>query len=754
MTRSWSEGTAGSRPGVLAPYVAAGFLDAAAVHVAEVIDRAVGGVDDTVLLAAALTVRALVLGHVCVVLGEVSAALDPASGADPELDSERDVTPVAGLVTRPAPVLGPGSDPVSGSAPTARTGFVAGPGSGAAGSLSWPDLDEWVGRLRASPVVRLAGQAPGGVVEPLVLDGPRLYLDRYWRYESQVAVDLVRRAASSEGITLPGPSLQVILDRLFGPDRSDRQRRAAELALTRRLAVVAGGPGTGKTRTVARLLAAAYLLAGDPPVCAVPPLDDGVSASGSPEAGSDTPLAVRGGPSQSQRASRARFQVIMAAPTGKAAARMSEAVRAELGTADIPAPVAAALAATEATTVHRLIGLGHRAGARRHHRDPLPYDLVVIDELSMVSLPLLTRLLDAVRPDATVVLVGDPDQLASVEAGAVLGEIVEAVITPPTPTDTAVAAGDLAPKTVETSSGATGASPATSEAAPIAGGAPAPAPATAPATPGPLAGCVVVLDRPHRFGSDSAIASLADAVRAGDGDRAVDALRHAPDGELRWVDGTDHAGIAAIEADAGAVAREVVDAARAGDAERGLRLAGDLKVLCATRHGPTGVRHWTERIEALLGTRGMGGGAGRAGRAGRAAAARRQPWYVGRPVLVTANDYRNRLFNGDVGLVVAASGDPVVVFEEAGAWRRLLPSQLGDVDTWWAATVHKSQGSEVRRVVVVLPPPPSPMLTRELLYTAITRAREHATIVATESSIRAAVARRVTRASGLGARLR
>jgi len=163
-------------------------------------------------------------------------------------------------------------------------------------------------------------------------------------------------------------------------------------------------------------------------------------------------------------------------------------------------------------------------------------------------------------------------------------------------------------------------------------------------------------------------------------------------------------------------------------------------VLCATRLGPLGVYRWSDRIETLVAREMPEVGSGRR-------------WYVGRPIIITSNDYLNRLFNGDIGLVVAGDNGPVATFPDPSGIRELAMSQLGDVETWWAMTIHKSQGSEFRRVIVTLPPPPSPILTRELLYTAVTRAKEQVTLVATESSLRAAIDRPVARASGLGPKL-
>lgn len=672
-----------ARTASLAPFVDAGVLDATAIHVADAIARAAGEVDDAVLLGAALAARAPLHGHVCVVLHDVAT-----------------------------------------SVVTDDVGTVGDTGADARALLSWPDPDRWAEALRASPAVASPasawpGEDPDHRIRPLVWDGTRLYLERYWRYEEQVAADLRRRAATSGGIAEGSQALDALLDALFGPVRSDEpdhQRTAAERALTHRLAVVAGGPGTGKTRTVARLLATALQLTG---------------------------------------AGRPPLQVALAAPTGKAAARMADAVHREIDAAEVPEHIAAALRDTEATTVHRLIGLSGRRPPRRDHADPLPHDLVVIDETSMVGLPLMAHLLAAVRPDATLVLVGDPMQLASVEAGAVLGEIVGRG-TPPSLTSLPSTTGtppQAAARTATPSTGPTGAPPVTPTTAPLSTaphGTPTGTPPTATAetptdlpstgpTGAPPTTPVVLLERVHRFAADSAIAALAGAIRAGDADGAVDLLRHAPAGELRWIDGDDRGAVDALLHHAAAAARAVIDDARAADATGGLAHLTDLKVLCAVRHGPTGVRHWTDRIQALATADLDRSGAGR--------------WYVGRPVVVSANDYRNHLFNGDVGLTVPGDHQPVVAFDSGSGIRLLATSRLGDVETWWATTIHKSQGSEFGHVVVTLPPPPSPVLTRELLYTAITRARRQATIVATEASLRAAIARPVSRASGLGSKL-
>jgi len=605
-----------ARVAFLAPFVAAGVFEHADVHVAAAVARIVPEVDDATLLAVALAVRATRLGHVCFVLADTPSSL----------------------------VIDEGTDEPQGTA--------------SLDDLPWPDGAAWAKALRSSPAVAAGSGATGEPIRPLVFDGARVYLERYWRHEQMVGGDLLERAASDPSGGAPASVPAALLDELFGPAPEgppDLQRVAAEAALTRRLVVIAGGPGTGKTRTVARLLAVAHRMA---------------IAEGRP------------------------LEVALAAPTGKAAQRMTDAVRNEISAAGLPAELAEPLLATEASTIHRLLGPTGGLEFRHDRNDPLAADIVVIDEASMVSLPLMARLLDAVRPDARLVLVGDPYQLTSIEAGAVLGDVVG-------PAAIAGWGGSL--------------------------------------LLGPLSGGVVVLERVHRFRADSAIAALADAVRSGDADGTIDILSSGA-GDVAWVLPDDRAARGAVEHLVVENALDVVAAARAGDRLAGLTATADVKVLAATRRGPLGTYEWRERIERSL-----------ARRAARVPVGRR--WYVGRPVIVTENDYSNALFNGDTGLVVATDAAPAVVFPRGDTTRDLQPSQLAQVETWWSMTIHKSQGSEFRHVVVSLPKAGSPILTRELLYTAITRAREQLTVVADEASVRAAVGRTVARSSGLQARL-
>ncbi len=619
-------------PGLLGDFNAAGVLNAVDVHVALRLGRLGGDEDDAVLLGAALAVRAPRLGHVCTDLRSIHAT------ATIDTDAPVDLR-----------------------------------------SLAWPDPDGWIRRLAASPL--LAGGGDAGLARPLRLDGSRLYLDRYWRDEGRVAATLAAR--SEEAAT--GVDASVLaggLDRLFAGGDPDLQRLAAASAVLRRFSVVAGGPGTGKTTTVARILALLH--------------------------------------EQAQAAGEAPPLVALGAPTGKAAARLQEAVHEEALDLDVSAEVRARLLATEASTLHRLLGWrpGNRSRFRHDRNNHLPHEVVVVDEMSMVSLSLMAKLVEALRGDARLVLVGDPEQLASVEAGAVLGDIV------------GPAAGGLLmrPAARRALAGATGQQ--------VAAGDPPSGVATGDG--------IVVLRQVHRFGG--AIAALAEAVRRGDTDTTLEVLSGETD-DVVWLpvdvaEAPVRGALRPLHDAAVGAGRRVSEAARADRSAEAINALGGFRLLCAHRRGPYGVAAWMAQVEAWLA-------------AGVEGFAAEGTWYVGRPLLVTQNDYGLRLFNGDTGVVVAVGGGGRVraVFERRGALLELSPTRLAAVDTVYAMTVHKSQGSQFDTVAVVLPDPASPILTRELLYTAVTRARRRLILAGTPETIRAAVERPIARASGLRDRL-
>jgi exodeoxyribonuclease V alpha subunit len=447
------------------------------------------------------------------------------------------------------------------------------------------------------------------------------------------------------------------------------------VAVLRRLSVIAGGPGTGKTTTVARVLAlldAQAAHAGDPP-----------------------PL------------------IALAAPTGKAAARLEEAVRAEADGLGVGDEARARLQSLRGTTIHRLLGFqpGNRTRFRHHGGNRLRHDVVVVDETSMVALSLMARLLDAVAPHARLILVGDPEQLASVEAGAVLGDIVGPASEGPCIEEEARVA--LAA--------------ATGQHVPPGAG-----------TDAAIGNGIVVLHKVHRYGM--VIASLAEAIQRGDADAVIRVLEEGGP-NIEWIRTDDEPAssdqLSAVRAAAVESGRTVIEAARAGDAATAITALGEFRLLCAHRRGPEGVAGWMQHVEDWLRAEVPGFLTG-------------SEWYVGRPLIVTENDYALRLYNGDTGVVVeAVDGRLVAAFERSGGVAEVSPTRLAAVDTVYAMTVHKSQGSQFHTVAFVVPAAGSRLLTRELLYTAVTRAQERLIVVGAEEPIRAAVARPISRASGL-----
>lgn len=587
--------------GLLAEFNAEGVLAPADVHVAARLRRLGPEDDEDVLLAVALAVRAVRMGSVCVDVADVDRTV---------LGESDQLVDVSGL--------------------------------------AWPDPATWPAACAASVLT-----APGG---PLHLEGSLLYLERYWRQEEQVRLDLAAREAAD-----PPPvdrdRLRAGLARLFGganQDPPDRQRLAAAVSALRWVSVLAGGPGTGKTHTVARLLA---LLRDQDP----------------------------------------SLRIALAAPTGKAAARMEESVRRQAGDLDLD---------LHASTIHRLLGRKPGSSSRfrhdRHRR--LPFDVVVIDETSMVSLTLMARLLEAVRPDARLVLVGDPDQLASVEAGAVLGDLTRAPGAPDPVLDAALDEVGVGPD----------------RAAPVVHG-------------------VVTLQRNRRNRRE--IAEIAAAIRLGEADTVIGLLRAGTEGvELVETDGLearDPIGLEALRADVVRGAHEVTALALDGTrTEDALAALDQHRLLCAHRRGPFGVARWAAQVQRWLAE--AGGVVEPDGE-----------WTVGRPLLVTANDYELGLYNGDTGVVVATDDGVRAAFARGGRPQLVVPARLADVTGVHAMTVHRAQGSQFERVSVILPPAESPLLTRELLYTAITRAEDRVRLVGTADAVRAAVERPINRASGL-----
>ncbi|MFD4292842.1 exodeoxyribonuclease V subunit alpha [Rhodococcus sp. NPDC058532] len=599
--------------GALRVFNEAGVLGAADVHVAVRLAQLAGETSEAAVLATALAVRAVRSGSVCLDVGGIRDIGVDAVAADDGTEVDLDALP-------------------------------------------WPDPADLLAALRVSPLV-VGGEA--GPLRPLRLvdtvGGPLLYLEKYHRQE-----DTVRRVLDSRVGDHPdvdAAELRAGLADLFPEHAPDRQRVAVAVAATHRTAVIAGGPGTGKTHTVARVLAMLLRLQGP------------------------------------------TLRIGLAAPTGKAAARLQESVHQHRDRLALPESLSA-------STLHRLLGWGHR-GPRYHAGNHLPHDVIVVDETSMVSLTMMCRLLEALRPQARLILVGDPNQLASVDAGAVLADLVDRPVT--------AAANPVLPAVVGADLDADGWDDGERDR---------------------VRGGIVRLTRGWRF--DEEIGALADAVRDDQPDRVLDLLNSGSD-RIEFLAPDD---LDALRRDVLDTAAEVTAAAEAGDVAAALELAERHRLLCAHRDGPFGVAWWERASLEWIGT---------------ATGHRLDPdaWTAGRPLLVTANDYDAKIYNGDTGVVVRGGdgeeggGDLVAAFGRGGDPLLLHPSRISSVQSVYAMTIHRSQGSQYGTVSVILPDERSSLLTRELLYTAITRAKDRVRIIGTEDAVRAGVRRRVRRASGL-----
>jgi exodeoxyribonuclease V alpha subunit len=549
--------------------------------------------------------------------------------------------------------------------------------------IAWPDADAWTRQLAASRWVDTPDDATA-VADPhapLVLEGGLLYLRRYREYERALALGLQRIA------TQPVPEagiepLALLFARLFPHTaHDDRQARAAALALRHALLLVTGGPGTGKTTTTARLLV----------------------------------LLV----AQALHAGRASPRIALAAPTGRAAERMAESVRQAvqaLAAMGVDADLLAALP-TSGTTLHRLLGTIPDSPRFRHDGDnPLPFDVVVVDEASMIDLPLMAKLVDAVASGTRLVLLGDPDQLPSVEAGDVLAAILGAA-----GEGDAMGRGDadvLRPLLGDADS--------TSVLAQEGGEARFP-------------GIRVHLQRGWRQSEALDLAPLAAAVREGDADAALAQLRAGTLSNVHF-----HEGLAdPLEPQRDALLAHFRALGHAATPADALAQSTRLRLLTAVREGPQGARTLNARIERLLAE---SGGSGRAP----------QGHFQGQLLIVTENSYRHRLFNGDIGVCLRdAAGTLVAWFpgDDADHPRAFHPAALPAHESAFAMTVHKAQGSEFDTVWLLLPARGNRVLSRELVYTGITRARRALHVAGSEAVIREALARHAGRWSGLGWRL-
>jgi exodeoxyribonuclease V alpha subunit len=487
----------------------------------------------------------------------------------------------------------------------------------------WPKLETWEKAFTKNRAI--GGPADG---RPLVLDNAgRFYLRRYWEYEKALAEAILLRCDSQTPAN---------------PRTGDLQELAIETALARRFVVISGGPGTGKTTTVLKIL--------------------------------ERMLSQPGGEN---------LRIALAAPTGKAAARLQETLLA--GGAN---GVRQDRLPKSASTLHRLLGSRRNSVYFRHNaKNPLPVDLVVVDEASMVPLTVMAKLFAALPHRANVILLGDRDQLSSVEPGAVLGDIARAA-----------------------------------------------------SEPGPLQGSLVVLDKNYRFGNESNIFALCNAVREGEIERALKILNSGERPDV--ISGRTPPPVQVTERLRQRVIAGYSAYLRAPDPAEALKEFKKFRVLCALRTGPYGVESLNRAIEKILREERLVTGT--------------QTTYAGMPILITQNDYQLRLYNGDIGILLPDPADGSLLawfIGEDGGIRRVPPARLPEYEPAFVMTVHKSQGSEFDNVLLILPDKESPVLTRELIYTGLTRARSRVEVWFQESVLRAAIARTIQRGSGLRDRL-
>lgn len=528
-------------------------------------------------------------------------------------------------------------------------------------SIQLPSYEEWVMALRGLPVIGNPGD-----YRPLILDeAGRLYLYRYWKYEQDLAQALHKRAGVVNQL-VDEARLRDGLYQLFPASlaKPNWQKVAAAAAVLNQFSVISGGPGTGKTSTVIRILA---LLRQQP---------NGLN-----------------------------LKIALAAPTGKAAARMQEAIYQAKQQLPVDESIRDAIP-EQATTLHRLLGASMDSIYFRHNKEnPLPVDVLILDEASMVDVALMAKLMWALPDKARLIMLGDKDQLSSVEAGAVLADIcgTQPQFSDGFRTRLVSLVGDELPPQKEVAL--------------------------------PMADSILLLHQSYRFTDKSGIGQLAKSVNQGDGKRALTLLndKALPDIGLNG----GHDGIAEQAADNYQNYLECLK--REGSVDDVFAAFNSFRALCAVRGGPYGVVTLNQKIEAVLAARNL--------------INIRHDYYAGRPIMVTHNDNGLRLYNGDVGLLLPDSENGGLLracFQSSdGVIRKIAPAMLPEHETVYAMTVHKSQGSEFDKVLLVLPKEDNLLLSRELVYTGITRARSGFELYAGNEILLAAVQRKLSRTTGL-----
>jgi exodeoxyribonuclease V alpha subunit len=561
-------------------------------------------------------------------------------------------------------------------------------GSDVKGTVQCPELKKWRSTLLQSHIVGEPGE-----YKPLVLDEQnRLYLYRYWAYEKKLADALLERAVlplariNKNGINKNRINIKTIgesLDRLFPQEAVGEinwKKIAALVAMLKRVCIISGGPGTGKTFAVARILAFLLEQHDDP----------------------DREL-----------------KIFLSAPTGKAASRLTESIARARETLPCVEAIKRAIPC-DGLTIHRLLkSRGQTSQFFYNAENRLPADVVVVDEASMVDLPLMSKLAQALLPETRLILLGDADQLASVEAGSVLGDICGGKRINQFSTDFINHIKPVVPLTAMEK--------------------PQDSPEETIATTG-LHDCRVRLTKSYRFANKSGIPRLSQLVNQGKAEEAIRLFKAGKYADLSWL--PLKTGDRLLQLLEKKIVHYFGELAKETDPVKALDSMNTFKILCALNHGPYGVSAINQMATQVL-NRNIGKGYG----------AGTSPWYHGRPVLIRKNDYQLKLFNGDMGIVLQ---DPdknsiltVFIKNNNGEVRRIAPYRLPEHDTAYAMTIHKSQGSEFNDVLMVLPKNDTPVLTRELIYTGITRAKRNLSILSTESAIRLAVSRQIERTSGL-----
>jgi exodeoxyribonuclease V alpha subunit len=535
-------------------------------------------------------------------------------------------------------------------------------------SVVCPKLNNWCKQLRETNVVGNPGE-----YKPLILDDhSRLYLFRYWQYQEKLA-DSIWRRIHDAGVDSNIRHMKEELRRFFPVNNAEEinwQNVAAFTALTKQFCVISGGPGTGKTSIIATILA--LLL---------------------------------------KQAKPERLRIALAAPTGKAAAKLQESIRNMKSNLVCPNSIKDEIP-EKASTIHRMLGsIPGSPYFRYNANNKLPVDVVVVDEASMVDLALMSKLMQAIPLESRVILLGDKDQLASVEAGAVLGDICDTGNEHNFSSSFCKDCKEVTGYRIHTQ--------------------------RQRAYESGIRDCIIQLEKNYRFGDESGIRAVSCAVNTGDGDGAIDLMKNGTYHDIIWKELTHQNDLPGIMRDR--VLQGYGDYLRAGNPLDMLQAFECFQILCALREGPFGVITLNRIVEKILMEERL-----------------IEPymrWYPGRPILITRNDYHLQLFNGDMGIVMPYSGmiNECRVFFPAidGTVKKLHPFRLPEHETAYAMTVHKSQGSEFDHVLFLLPDRESPVLTRELLYTGITRAKNSVEIWGNKDVFRTAVSRYIERTSGL-----